>query len=79
MAYKPALNAETANLPAGLLAELHAISRALCEPVPYQLHAVLHKAPAKPVEGMCVVADGKDWDPGGGAGRYLYINGKWSK
>lgn len=40
---------------------------------------VLHVAPAKPREGLLVVADGTDWDPGSGAGMYLYIGAVWTK
>lgn len=40
-------------------------------------HDVLHEEPAKPEEGMIVVADGTDWNPGFGAGQYTYIGGTW--
>lgn len=38
---------------------------------------VLHVEPEKPREGQVVVADGTDWDPGDGAGQYMYIGGAW--
>lgn len=47
--------------------------------VNFLLWDILHAAPSKPVEGMEVVADGTDWDPGSGAGKYLYIGGSWTK
>jgi len=37
----------------------------------------LHKPPKKFVEGMIVLADGTDWNPGGGRGFYGYSNGTW--
>ena len=33
--------------------------------------------PAKPREGMIVVADGVHWNPGSGAGAYVYQGGGW--
>lgn len=41
------------------------------------LHKVWHVAPAKPREGMLVYADGTDWNPGSGAGYYVYYAGAW--
>jgi hypothetical protein len=38
---------------------------------------VLHVEPDKPREGMVVVADGVNWNPGHGAGQYTYIGGVW--
>lgn len=35
----------------------------------------LHAAPIRPREGQIVVADGTDWDPGSGAGVYVYLGG----
>ena len=36
-------------------------------------------APAKPREGMIVVADGTNWNPGSGKGAYEYKSGSWVK
>jgi hypothetical protein len=36
-------------------------------------------APDRPREGMTVVADGTRWNPGSGAGFYLYQGGAWKK
>ena len=38
-----------------------------------------HVAPIKPRTGMMVYADGTDWDPGSGAGVYVYTGSAWSK
>jgi len=40
--------------------------------------AELHVAPDKPREGMIVLADGTDWDPGSGAGFYGYRGSSWT-
>ena len=41
------------------------------------LHKVWHVAPVKPREGLLVYADGTDWNPGSGAGYYVYYAGAW--
>ena len=41
------------------------------------LHKIWHVAPGKPREGMLVYADGTDWNPGSGAGYYVYYAGAW--
>lgn len=43
------------------------------------LREIRHAAPARPKEGMIVIADGTDWNPGSGAGAYEYKGGAWSK
>lgn len=42
-------------------------------------HNVLNGEPPKPREGTTAVADGTNWNPGNGAGLYLYQNGAWVK
>lgn len=37
----------------------------------------LPTAPASPIEGMLVNANGTTWDPGDGAGLYEYRGGAW--
>lgn len=39
----------------------------------------LYAAPAKPREGMVVLADGTSWNPGGGQGFYGYYASAWNK
>lgn len=39
----------------------------------------LHAAPARVGDGMVVLADGTNWDPGSGAGFYGYYGGAWNK
>lgn len=36
-------------------------------------------APKKPREGMIVVADGTNWNPGAGLGAYEFRSGGWVK
>lgn len=38
-----------------------------------------HVEPGKPRDGMVVLADGTDWDPGAGAGYYGYHSAAWNK
>ena len=56
--------------------ELEAISRDQQETTALDLRTV-HREPSRPREGMIVSADGTDWDPGMGAGAYVYTNGAW--
>lgn len=37
----------------------------------------LHEEPPKPRVGLLVWADGTDWDPGSGAGLYVYSGSAW--
>lgn len=41
--------------------------------------AELNRAPAKPRDGMVVLADGTNWNPGSGQGFYGYYNGSWKR
>lgn len=43
------------------------------------IEAVSYNVPAKLVEPMLRVADGTSWNPGSGAGIYLYLGGVWTK
>jgi hypothetical protein len=38
-----------------------------------------HAAPNKVYDGLTVLADGTDWNPGGGQGVYTYYAGTWNK
>lgn len=62
-----------------LFEELNRISNAL-EFVRYDVVLdELNVAPAKPREGLTVLADGTNWNPGSGAGVYTYYGGVWVK
>lgn len=43
------------------------------------LNTELHVEPEKPRNGMIVLADGTNWNPGSGRGFYGRVNGAWSK
>lgn len=57
--------------------ELSKIREALFSPVPFEHLEPQHTAPDKPRDGMIVLADGADWNPGSGAGYYGYYGGSW--
>jgi hypothetical protein len=57
--------------------ELQDLARALEEAKEHVTWQTLNAAPARPVEGMVVKADGTNWNPGSGAGTYQYRAGTW--
>lgn len=65
------------SLPAYLDQELSEIERAQNEPVFILQLAVSNVAPAKVRPGMLVEADGTNWNPGAGAGLYIYRGSAW--
>lgn len=71
-----AASSEIASLASLLDIELEKVEAAIAEA---RTVPSLHVEPAKPREGMIVIADGTDWDPGDGPGQYTYINGVWVK
>ena len=58
--------------------ELTSIARAIINDGMVTL-TTLHVEPTRPQEGMIVLADGTDWDPGSGAGFYGYRGAAWRK
>lgn len=58
--------------------ELRKISQEMVKSSGIQFQ-VLNVAPDKPRDGMLVVADGTNWNPGAGAGIYLRIGAAWTK
>ena len=62
-------------MPGFLFAEHNAIAAELAKPV-MQLQ-MLYAAPDKPRDGLIVLADGTNWNPGAGAGFYGYRAGSW--
>lgn len=63
-----------ADLPAFLSQEMLNLQKALSGPEDIRMYNVLHAPPEKTIRGMDVYADGVDWNPGSGEGRY-YFNG----
>lgn len=41
--------------------------------------SMLYVAPVKPRDGLTVLADGTDWNPGAGIGVYTYYAAAWHK
>ena len=39
----------------------------------------VHAEPDKPRDGDIRLADGSDWNPGGGQGVYCYYNSTWNR
>lgn len=76
--YQPrAVPSDPAALPAFLQQELLNIARATLEGNQFLSLEMLYVAPAKPRDGMVVLADGTSWNPGSGAGFYGYRAGAW--
>ena len=63
--------------PAWLTRELMSVSRASYGAAPIIQFQVQYAEPAKPRDGMVVLADGSTWNPGSGAGIYARIGGAW--
>lgn len=63
-----------------LVRELRSIAVALLGmKVDFVQMKIENVAPAKPRNGMLVEADGTNWNPGSGAGLYIYRSGSWVK
>jgi hypothetical protein len=65
-------------LAGAIRAELQALHKAANASEPFLAVEELHAAPKKVYTGQIALADGSDWNPGAGAGLYLYQGG-WSK
>ena len=75
MSYRPRnVPSNPADLPGFFMVELQSIARA----TQWRMD-VLHKEPDKLQEGLTVLADGTDWNPGSGAGVYTYYGAAWHK
>jgi hypothetical protein len=62
-----------------LTQELYRISRAVSDQNGFLSLAPLASEPDKYFEGMVVLADGTNWNPGAGAGYYGYHSNAWNK
>ncbi len=79
MAYEPLIpspDLEVGGLGEYVLEELRRIADALMEVTDVRL-VVLHVEPDKPRDGMIILADGTDFNPGSGAGFYGRSAGAW--
>lgn len=68
-----------ADAPAWMVQELRKLQEAEKAPVDFVQLRVLNVAPTKPRAGMLVEADGVNFNPGAGAGCYIYRAGAWVK
>jgi len=76
--YAPAMvPMDPAQIPAFLQQELYRIQKAWTEADEFRALKVLHVEPSKLFDGLEILADGTDWNPGAGAGRYFYQNNAW--
>lgn len=57
--------------------ELEAIAEAFKRVQDGRFLQTLNVAPTKPREPTVAVADGTNWNPGSGAGLYVYYGGTW--
>lgn len=79
MAYTPGPPAKLEDMPGYIFQELLQISAELGRIEEGRFLPILHSAPNRPREGMLTIADGTDWNPGGGKGLYEYRDGNWEK
>lgn len=66
-----------AQIPAFLAQELAKIAQAAQTPDQFLPLDPQHNPPSKYRDGLVVFADGTDWNPGSGAGVYVYRGGAW--
>lgn len=75
MSYSPGqVPANLEAIPAFLMSELQNLVQALNNPQQYAYLHTLYSPLIRPREGMVVKADGSNWNPGAGAGLYVYLN-----
>ena len=60
-----------------LRVELDRLSLQFSQPSDYLALKTLYATPKRVFDGMVVVADGTTWNPGSGAGAYVYRAGGW--
>jgi len=76
--YRPGnVPSSPADIPAFLEQELRAIAAANAQPSMQLLLSVRHMPPPRLADGVVVLADGVDWNPGSGPGFYGYRAGSW--
>lgn len=64
-------------IPSWLNREVWLIAQAIEGARDYSLLKIQHAPPVKTVEGMFLLADGVDWNPGSGAGMYRFQGGTY--
>lgn len=68
---------DPAKIPEFLNQELLNLQKALYGPSSFLRLDKQYVAPSRIFEGMVVLADGAQWNPGSGAGFYGYRDGSW--
>jgi len=68
---------ELEKIPEFLHQELGHIENALASIFNGELLTTRNEEPNKLRDGTILIADGTNWDPGSGAGVYVYLNGSW--
>ena len=66
-------------LAASLRNELQRLAVSLAQPQDYLALRTLYAEPTRIFDGMVVKADGSTWNPGSGAGVYVYSGSAWVK
>ena len=77
--YKPG-NIDTSSpeaLANSLRIELDKLALQFSQPADYLALNLLFSPPKRILDGMVVYADGTHWNPGSGAGAYVYRGGAW--
>lgn len=69
---------EPAQMPSTVDRELSSIQREWDAARDFVFLNPLHAQPGRLFDGLVVLADGTDWNPGSGAGYYGYQSGAWS-
>ena len=69
--------ADVSQLSDFLAIELQKIAQEWTQTQPFLMLDTLYVEPRKPREGMVIKADGSTWNPGSGAGVYLYRASAW--
>lgn len=76
--YRPTqVPSDAAQLPVYLERELRALAQVINGATPVLSLVTSHAEPARLFDGLIVLADGVNWNPGSGAGFYGYRAGAW--
>lgn len=68
---------DPALLAAAVEQEFRRLALQMAEPADYAFLKTLYAEPARPRDGMLVKADGTTWNPGSGAGVYVFRGSAW--
>ena len=79
--YKPGILNESSvqTLAESLRNELNRLVLEFSQPSDYLSLKTLYEVPGRIFDGMIIKADGVTWNPGSGAGVYVYVGSAWVK